>query len=317
MYRFIILVMVSAWVASGCVSSKKYEALENRYRSTDRRLAEMQKTNEFNEKTILDLRQRVQILEDLRTELAITKEKFAALQGSHEQLKVSYENALVEKDKLITTYSEDMAAFSRELAEKEKDLDKQRVQLDSMARSIEQREEKLIELQAEAEKQKTLMDDLRSNIDEALNNFSGTDLSVHQKDGKVYVSLSQELLFGKGSNVIDNKGRQALIQLAEVLRDQRNLHIKVEGHTDSDGTPFRNWQLSVERSTAVVQILTANGLNPERITASGRAFYSPVAPNDTEENKALNRRTEIILEPNLELLYELFKYENSATSSIP
>lgn len=311
MYRIIFLVLISGWLAAGCVSAKKYETLENRYRSTDRRLAEMQKTNEFNEATILDLRQRIQILEDLRTELAVTKEKFAALQGSHEQLKHSYDNALVEKDKLITTYSEDMAAFSRELAAKEKDLDQQRSQLDSMARDIERREEKLIELKAESEKQKTLMNDLRGNISQALNNFSGSDLSVRENEGKVYVSLSQELLFGKGSNVIDNKGRQALIQLAEVLRDQRNLYIKVEGHTDSDGTPFRNWQLSVERSTAVVQILTANGLNPERITACGRAFYSPVAPNDTEENKALNRRTEIILEPNLELLYELFKYENS------
>src|SRR5690625_7464350 len=116
----------------------------------------MQKTNEFNEETILDLRQRVQILEDLRTELAITKEKFAALQGSHEQLKISYDNGLVEKDKLITTYSEDMAAFSRELAEQENDLDKQRLQLDRMTRSIEKREEKLLDLQAATETQKNM-----------------------------------------------------------------------------------------------------------------------------------------------------------------
>src|SRR5699024_2827689 len=173
MYRIIFLVLVSGWLAASCVSAKKYETLENRYRSTDRRLAEMQKTNEFNEATILDLRQRVQILEDLRTELAVTKEKFAALQGSHEQLKSSYDNALVEKDKLITTYSEDMAAFSRELAAKEKDLDQQRSQLDSMARDIERREEKLIELKAESEKQQTLMNNLRGNISQALNNFSG------------------------------------------------------------------------------------------------------------------------------------------------
>src|SRR5690625_7680267 len=99
MYRIIVLIMVSELIASGCVSAKKYDTLENRYRSTYRLLAEMQKTNEFNEETILDLRQRVQILEDLRTELAITKEKFAALQGSHEQLKISYDNALVEKDR--------------------------------------------------------------------------------------------------------------------------------------------------------------------------------------------------------------------------
>src|SRR5690625_7829643 len=107
MYRIIVLVMVSAWIASGCVSAKKYETLENRYRSTDRRLAEMQKTNVFNEETILDLRQRVQILVDLRTELSITKEKFAALQGSQEQIYISYDNTLVDNAKYISTYSYD------------------------------------------------------------------------------------------------------------------------------------------------------------------------------------------------------------------
>ncbi len=311
MKQMVYLVLLTGWLSVSCVSSKKYETLQRRYQSTDRRLAEMQKTTEFQEQTITDLRQRVLILEDLRKELATTKEKFAALQGSNEQLRQAYDNALSEKDKLITTYSEDMAAFSRELAAKEKNLEQQRTQLDSLSRNIDLREATLLKLQSQAREQKVRMDSLRSTITQALNNFTGSELSIREERGKVYVSLSQDLLFGKGSNVIDNKGRRALIQLAEVLRDQSNVKINVEGHTDSDGTPFRNWQLSVERATAVVQILTANGLNPQRIIASGRAFYDPVAPNDNEDNKKLNRRTEIILEPNLELLYELFNIERS------
>lgn len=311
MYRILFLGGVFIWLLGGCVSTKKYEALEKRYHSADRRLAELKKTNEFQEETILDLRQRLQILDDLRSELNSTKEKYSALEGSHEQLKLSYAQSLEEKDKLITTYSEDMAAFSRELAAKERDLELQRRQLDSLGRDIELREEKLTELRSESEKQEARMSQLMGTISAALDNFSDTDLSVTENNGRIYVSLSQKLLFGKGSNVIDNEGRRALIQLAEVLREQRDINIIVEGHTDSDGTPFRNWLLSVERSTAVVQILTANGLNPERITAAGRAFYEPVAPNDSEENKTLNRRTEIILEPNLELLYELFKDKGS------
>lgn len=311
MKQMVFLMLIAGWLSVSCVSSKKYETLQRRYQSTDKRLAETQKSNEFQEETIADLRQRIQILEDLRKELTATKEKYAALQGSHEQLRKAYDNALEEKDKLITTYSEDMAAFSRELAVKEKDLEQQRNQLDSLSRDIDLREASLVELRRQSRDQQIKMDTLRSTITEALNNFSGTDLSVREENGKVHVSLSQELLFGKGSNVIDNKGRRALIQLAGVLRDQPNVNINVEGHTDSDGTPFRNWQLSVERATAVVQILTANGLNPERIIASGRAFYDPVAPNDTEENKKLNRRTEIILEPDLEILYELFNIERS------
>lgn len=311
MKQMVCLMLLTGWLSVSCVSSKKYETLQRRYQSTDRRLAELKKTNEFQEKTIAELRQRIQILEDLRKELTTTKEKFAALQGSHEQLRQAYDNALEEKDKLITTYSEDMAAFSRELANKEKSLEQQRSRLDSLSRDIDRREATLLQLKDQSREQKIRMDTLRSTITQALNNFSGSELSVREEGGKIYVSLSQELLFGKGSNVIDNKGRRALIQLAGVLRDQSNVNINVEGHTDSDGTPFRNWQLSVERATAVVQILTANGLNPERIIASGRAFYDPVAPNDTEENKKLNRRTEIILEPNLEILYELFNSERS------
>ncbi len=306
MKQMVCLMFLAGWLSVSCVSFKKYETLQRRFQSTDRRLAESKKTNEYQQETIADLKQRIQILEDLRKELAATKEKYAALQGSHEQLRQSYDNALDEKDKLITTYSEDMAAFSRELANKEKNLEQQRTRLDSMSRDIDRRESTLLNLKEQARQQQIRMDTLQSTITQALNNFSGTDLSVREERGKIYVSLSQELLFGKGSNVIDNKGRRALIQLAGVLRDQSNLNINVEGHTDSDGTPFRNWQLSVERATAVVQILTANGLNPERMIASGRAFYDPVAPNDTEENKKLNRRTEIILEPNLEILYELF-----------
>lgn len=310
MYQKIFAILIFGWL-TGCVSSQKYEELDKRYRSADRKVTQLQKTNEYNEKVIADLQQKADLLETLRDELSETKQKLAALEGSHAQLQKSYDNALIEKDKLITTYSEDMAAFSRQLATKEKDLNDQKHTLDSLMRDIEMRERKLTQLRDESNQQKEQMNMLQATISDALNSFSKSDLSVTEKNGKIYIVLSQELLFAKGSNVIDNQGRKALIQLASVLRDNREVNINVEGHTDSDGTPFRNWQLSVERATAVVQILTANGLNPERITASGRAFYSPVAPNDTEENKMLNRRTEIILEPNLEILYELFENEGS------
>ena len=311
MKQWVSLMLMAGWLCTACVSTKDHEALQRRYQSADRRLAEAEKTIEFQEATITDLRQRILILDELRKELTSTKEKYAALQGSNEQLRQSYENALDEKDKLITTYSEDMAAFSRELAEKEKDLEQQRSRLDSLARDIDRREASLMNLRQQARQQKIRMDTLQSMISHALGDFTPRDVKVREEQGKVYLSLSQELLFGTGSNVIDNKGRRALIQFAEVLRNHPTVNINVVGHTDSDGTPFRNWQLSAERATAVVQILTANGLNPERIIASGRAFYDPVAPNDTEENKELNRRTEIILTPNLQILYELFSDERS------
>src|SRR5699024_8631452 len=126
-----------------------------------------------------------------------------------------------------------------------------------------------------------------------------------QKNGKVYVSLSQNLLFATGSDRLDPKGVDAIKKLAEVLKNHEKIDIVVEGHTDDVGSVNRNWQLSTERALSVLKVLQDNQVNPDRLTASGRAFYAPVAPNDSDNNRALNRRTEIILSPDLSNLFKL------------
>lgn len=145
---------------------------------------------------------------------------------------------------------------------------------------------------------------IRDRFNQALLGFSEADLAC-EKNGKVYVSLSQNLLFASGSKTINNQGKQAIAQLATVLKANKDINITVEGHTDTDGEAAFNWDLSVGRATTVVKELAINGVAAERIIAAGRGEFYPIATNDTAAGKAQNRRTEIILTPKLEGLYEL------------
>jgi chemotaxis protein MotB len=130
----------------------------------------------------------------------------------------------------------------------------------------------------------------------------------------VYVSLAEQLLFGSGSIDVDTKGVGALQQLAKAIKDQRDINILIEGHTDNVPISKKsqymadNWDLSVMRATSITKILTKAGVTPQQITASGRGEYVPLAANDSPQNKQKNRRTEIIITPNLD---ELFKILNS------
>ena len=174
------------------------------------------------------------------------------------------------------------------------------------------REQRVKELEDAIAAQKAKTDALRQKISSALSGFSANELSVTERDGKVYVSLSQELLFASGSAEVDKKGKDALSKLAVELNKVQDIDVVVEGHTDN--VPFKgtggvkdNWDLSVVRSTAIVRILTGAGVDAHRITAAGRGEYIPVSDNTTSAGKAKNRRTEIILSPKLEQLYDIIK----------
>jgi chemotaxis protein MotB len=156
-------------------------------------------------------------------------------------------------------------------------------------------------------------------VSKALLSFNSSDLQVKLKDGKVYVSLSEQLLFKSGSSKVDPKGQEALKKLATVLQEQKDVNVVVEGHTDN--VPMRatggitdNWDLSALRATDIARLLTASGVEPSRITASGRSQYVPVAPNDSPQNKAINRRTEIILTPKLDELFKILDGNSAATT---
>jgi chemotaxis protein MotB len=153
--------------------------------------------------------------------------------------------------------------------------------------------------------------DLKARISNALLNFKENDLTVKVKNGKVYVSLAEQLLFGSGSIAVDKKGEGALQQLAKALKDQKDIHVMIEGHTDNVQISKKsqymedNWDLSVMRATQITRILTKAGMSPSQITAAGKGEFTPVAPNDNAANKQKNRRTEIIVTPNLDELFKI------------
>ena len=158
--------------------------------------------------------------------------------------------------------------------------------------------------------QKDVMNKLKNSIADALMNYKTDELSVYIKDGNVYVSLEEKLLFKSGSDVVDPKGKEALKSLAVVLNNTKDISVMIEGHTDN--IPIKtimfkdNWDLSTARATSIVRILTVdNNFDPVRITASGKGQFHPVKTNETDEGRSGNRRTEIILSPDLNEIFKL------------
>ena len=199
--------------------------------------------------------------------------------------------------------------LSSDVANKNSQLGKSQQELAEQQRKLEQ-------LQALMDQQKKAIQEIRKKMSDALVGFNSNELTVAIKNGKVYVSLQENLLFPSGSAVVNPKGKEALGKLAGVLNNNPEITVNIEGHTDS--IPIRtrfkdNWDLSTARATAIVRILTVDyKVDPIRVEASGHSQYDPVQTNSTSEGRALNRRTEIILSPKLD---ELFKLLETGTTS--
>jgi len=176
---------------------------------------------------------------------------------------------------------------------------------------LAEQQERLRQLQELIDRQKAQTEGLRQKMAQALGGFTSDQLSVFTKNGKVYVSLSEKLLFPSGSAVVNAEGKEALAKVAEALNENRDINVNIEGHTDTVPIRIRfedNWALSVARSTAIIRLLTGEyKVDPARITASGRSQYEPIADNATPEGRAKNRRTEIILAPKLDELMQLIE----------
>lgn len=177
---------------------------------------------------------------------------------------------------------------------------------------LQDREKTIAELQKMIDQQKKKVKDLLSSVKDALLGFSSDELTVREQDGKVYVAMSDKLLFESGKAVVNQQGREALGKLAQVLNKQTDIDVYIEGHTDN--VPIKtavfqdNWDLSVIRATSVVRILTQTyGVNPLQIQPCGRGEFKPVDVNTSSEGRARNRRTEIIMAPRLDKLFKMLE----------
>jgi chemotaxis protein MotB len=310
---------------SSCVSRKEYQELEEvkSYYETEAQSADSIR-NEYN-KLSEETRQLEIEIRNTRLELEEYVVTNRSLHRSYQSVLDRLELIRLERDELDETTAYEKYNLQKQLSEQQYGMDNTRNRLGEMERELYEKENMLNTMEydygnvkgaiqekniriAELESMLNLRENNMSEVKERLNDillgFSKSDLSVEEKGGKLYVSLSSNLLFPSGSTRVDNKGKNAIKQLAEALKNRPDIDIMVEGHTDSDGDAFRNWHLSSDRAIAVTNLLVANGVNPERIIAAGRGEYQPKAANDTPGGKAANRRTEIVLSPQLDELYE-------------
>jgi len=248
------------------------------------------------------------------------KKEIAALQQQNQDLTRSRDQLTAEKTALEQekARSEDELRSSllnknQQVSQLNSNLGSAQEQLGTTQQQLKEREARIAEMQRVLDEQQARVQSLRQKVADALLGFNANDLQVQLKNGKVYVSLSEQLLFKSGSTKVDPKGQDALKKLAAALQGNKDVNVLVEGHTDdvpiSRGTAGMqdNWDLSVLRATEITRILTTAGLNPDQVTPSGRSKYLPVVANNSSANRALNRRTDIILTPKLDELFQILE----------
>lgn len=308
----LVLVLV---VFASCVSPKVYKDLEAKYADLKSENRKLSLDNEalLSAKTIAE--NELKQIQSAYDEAIAQRDK---LQADYNATKTNYENLKASYDALEKNSSAAIAANSQknrellaQLEAKEQALAAENSRLEKLKKELEDRSNRVAELENVIASKDAAMTALKNAISRALTDFEGKGLTVEQRDGKVYVSMENKLLFSSGSWAVGGEGRRAVQQLGNVLGDNPDIAVLIEGHTDN--VPYQgnaqlsgNWDLSTKRATAIVNILRENAsINPENLTAAGRGEYAPVASNETAEGKAKNRRIEVILTPKLDELSKL------------
>lgn len=280
---------------------KQLATLENDLKSLASKLGDSEEYKALM-KHLLQMQDQLVNSEDKRldTERAIERQKQALADA---------EDALAESEEMLARSNQELEFKDAELDSKNRELSDKDKQLASARGEIEEQAARLRELEAALKAKDNAMAELKNTIANALVDFSSDDLTVTHKNGKVYVSLEEKLLFESGKYDVNAKGVEALRKIASVLASRNELEIVVEGHTDnipySGKVILDNWDLSVKRATSVLRILLASGqIEANRIEACGRADSCPVDNANTSEARRKNRRTEIILAPNLDQIIE-------------
>lgn len=312
--RTLFFILCAATLTNSCiVSKKKYDDLLAQKVRTEADLADRTTELEKTQAALDSINQQLTALKkdtaELHQNLHTTGKRLSDLEKDHAQLSTYYKNLLNSSGKM----NRDMAMQQEQLLAIQQHLERTKKENDSLNTSLIEREKKVKELEQVLANKDKAVQDLKNKITNALLNFKESDITVKVKNGKVYVSLAEQLLFGSGSIAVDSKGVTALQQLAKAIKDQRDINILIEGHTDNVPISKKsqymqdNWDLSVMRATSITKILTNAGVSPKQITAAGRGEYQPLMANDSDGNKQKNRRTEIIITPNLDELFKILE----------
>lgn len=331
MMKKTIYAILAVFLLGSCVPSGEFSRLNSKSNTLQNERDELMAENErltvenreMKGKIGLVEEQQAQLVRDsiriyervqkLENELDKLERDYASLESTHDALLRGNARETRRLLNELQTTQGDLTRKEQLLKELETDVNKQKSDLNRLSAELESRNARLLEMEEMLYEKDRVLDDLRQTVADALVGFEGQGLTVTRRDGRVYVSMDEKLLFKSGSTSVDPNGEKALRQLAVVLGKNPEISIMIEGHTDD--VPFRkgssikdNWDLSVLRATSISRILLENtSVDPKRITVAGRGEYFPVDPSRTPEARRKNRRTEIILSPDLS---EVFKILN-------
>jgi chemotaxis protein MotB len=301
-------------LSTSCVSKKIYTDLENKFAELKKERNALADENELlksgksqadvdNANLKSELAKATAERDKLASDYAATSNNLKTLQDSYSALEKNSSEALkanMDKNRELLT----------QLEAKEKALATEKARLEKISKDLKDRSDRVSELESLIAEKEASMKKLRETLSKSLKAFEGKGLIVHQKDGKVYVSMENKLLFESGSWTVGAEGKKAVDLVGKVLVDNPDISVLIEGHTDNDkitgtlgGGVENNWDLSTKRATAIVTILSANPkVKKENLTAAGRSEYNPLVSNESADGKAKNRRIEIILTPKLDEL---------------
>jgi chemotaxis protein MotB len=318
--KFFVILLVALQGLSSCVSSSQYNSLDADYRLL---MDDRNKINERMNSLANDnaaLKRRLKELEEIAKQFETTEAERVSLQKQLVELQGLMERSRRQNIKETGSMSleiqrtrEELQKREDDLAAKLRELEQMQSDLEQMQSEMEQRNERLLELEAILARKDSTVNALRRKVSDALLGFEGKGLSVHTKNGKVYVSMEDKLLFKSGSYLIEARGAAAIKDLSQMLAQNSEINVLIEGHTDDvayHGTDDLkdNWDLSVKRATSVVRELLKNAqIDAKRITAAGRGEFIPLDGAKTAEARQKNRRIEIILTPKLDELFEILE----------
>lgn len=313
MIKKILTLVFITGLLSSCVSTQVYDNLKverDALKAENAQLMDQLNSRQgsTDQYALQNLKRDFDRLQAERDRLALD---YAAVQNNLKRLQDSYDALEANSSENLTSNLALNRELLTQLDQKERALAAEQARLEQMQRELTARSKRVDELEGIIAAKEAQMNNLKNAISAALTNFEGKGLTVEQRDGKVYVSMENKLLFESGSWAVNSNGRQAVVQLGNVLAQNPEIAVLIEGHTDNvpyggSGPLKDNWDLSTKRATAIVTILTENpNILKENLTAAGRGEYAPIASNATSDGRAKNRRIEVILTPKLDEINRL------------
>jgi len=326
-----IIAILCAGVLFSCVPARKYEELKSKqtacFEENNTLKSQNQELEEKNKELFASTEKMRKEKEGMEHEIKVLEKSLDQMTKNYDNVNATYQLLLDKNNELLAgnksateqlmkqlqKTQEELQAQEDALRALEGTLQKKETTLNKLTEELQAREKRVNELESLISRQDSMVNALKNKVKEALLGFENNGLTIEQKNGKVYVSLDESLLFASGSYSVGERGIDALKKLAKVLEQNQEINVLVEGHTDNvplkgSGDIKDNWDLSVKRATSVVKIITENSkTNPKRLTAAGRGEYFPLDLTNTPEGRKKNRSIEVILTPKVDEWFELLE----------